>query len=63
MAGLGGEMPRCGCPFTPSFPEVGDELLDLEEGEWGCLKPLEKGKRGFLDAGLMDPVTVVAAGL
>ena len=44
------------------MPEVGDELLDLEE-EWGCLKPLEKGKRGFLDGGPMDLETVEAAGL
>lgn len=27
--------------LPPSIPEVGDELLGLEEG-WGCLRPLEK---------------------
>ena len=44
------------------MPEVGEELLDLEE-EWGGLRPLEKEKRGFLDPGLMDPATGGAAGL
>ncbi len=48
--------------LPPSIPEVGDELLGLEE-VWGCLRPLEKGKRGFLEAGLMDLTTVVVAGL
>lgn len=45
-----------------SIPEVGDELLGLEE-EWGWLRPLVKGKRGFLDCGLMDLTTVVTSGL
>lgn len=48
--------------LPPSIREVGDELLGLVE-EWDCLRPLEKGKRGFLDVGLMDLVNVVAAGL
>lgn len=48
--------------LPPSIPEVGDELLGLEEG-LGCLRPLVKGKRGFLDAGLMDLTIEVAAGL
>lgn len=48
--------------LPPSIPAVGDELLGLEEG-WGCLKPLEGGKWGALDAGLVDLATVLAAGL
>lgn len=45
-----------------SIAGIRDELLGLEE-KWGCLRPLEKGNRGFLNAGLMDLTIMVAAGL